>query len=134
MDGATLNLGWHTNRLQTSEYVRLTAVRHGIQRDWAQLLERYSLLLGPIFTEPPVELGFDARGPEKHALVGRAMRLCTASSFVGVPAVAVPTSLVNGLPQGVQIIAGSYREDLCLNAAAVIESRCGPLTPIDPRN
>ena len=117
-----------------SEYVRLTAVRQGIQRDWSQFLERYSLLLGPIFTEPPVEPGFDARGPEEHALVARAMRLCTASSFVGVPAVAVPTSLVNGLPQGVQIIAGPYREDLCLDAAAVIESRCGPLTPIDPRN
>lgn len=124
----------HQPPADLSEYVRLTAVRHGIQRDWAQLLERYSLLLGPIFTEPPVEPGFDARAPEEHALVGRAMRLCTASSFVGVPAVAVPTSLVNGLPQGVQIIAGSYREDLCLNAAAVIESRCGPLTPIDPRN
>ena len=120
--------------IDLSEYVRLTAVRQGIQRDWAQFLERYSLLLGPIFTEPPVEPGFDARGPEEHALVARAMRLCTASSFVGVPAVAVPTSLVNGLPQGVQIIAGSYREDLCLDAAAVIESRCGPLTPIDPRN
>ena len=124
----------HQPPTDLSEYVRLTAVRQGIQRDWAQFLERYSLLLGPIFTEPPVEPGFDARGPEEHALVARAMRLCTASSFVGVPAVAVPTSLVNGLPQGVQIIAGSYREDLCLDAAAVIESRCGPLTPIDPRN
>ena len=116
-----------------AEYVRLTAVRQGIQRDWAQFLEQYPLLLGPVFTEPPVEPGFDARGLEEHALVARAMRLCTASSFVGVPAVAVPTGLIDGLPQGVQVIAGSYREDLCLDAAAVIESRCGRLTPIDPR-
>jgi amidase len=115
-----------------AEYVRLTAVRQSIQRDWAQFLEQYSLLLGPIFTEPPVEPGFDARGPEEHLLVARAMRLCTASSFVGVPAAAVPTSLVDGLPQGVQVIAGFYREDLCLDAAAVIEARCGRLTPIDP--
>jgi amidase len=115
-----------------AEYVRLTAARQSIQRDWAQFLEQYSLLLGPIFTEPPVEPRFDVRGPEEHLLVARAMRLCTASSFVGVPAAAVPTSLVDGLPQGVQIIAGFYREDLCLDAAAVIEARCGRLTPMTP--
>jgi amidase len=120
--------------IDLAEYVRLTAVRQGIQRDWAQFLEQYSVLLGPVFTGPPVEPGFDARGAEEHALVARAMRLCTASSFVGVPAVAVPTSLVDGLPQGVQVIAGFYREDVCLDAAAVIESRCGFLTPIDPCN
>lgn len=116
-----------------AEYIRLTAVRQGIQRDWAQMLDQYSLLLGPTFTEQPVEPGFDARGSEEHALVARAMRLCTASSFVGVPAVAVPTAVVDGLPQGVQIIGGFYREDLCLEAAAVIEAGCGRLTPIDPR-
>lgn len=115
-----------------AEYVRLAAVRQGIQRDWLQLLERYSIILGPVFTEPPVEPGFDARGEAEHALVARAMRLCTASSFVGVPAIAVPTAIVDGLPQGVQVIAGPYREDLCLETARTIEVRCGHLTPIDP--
>jgi amidase len=119
--------------VELAEYVRLTAVRQGIQRDWAQFLERYPVLLGPVFTEPPVEPGFDARGPEEHALVARAMRLCTASSFVGVPAVAVPTGLADGLPQGVQVIASFYREDLCLTAAAAIEAGCGRITPVDPR-
>ncbi len=71
--------------------------------------------------------------PEEHARIGKAMRLCTATSFVGVPAVAVPTGMAGGLPQGVQVIAGFYREDLCLNAAAVIEARLGRLTPIAPR-
>ncbi len=115
-----------------AEYVHLAAVHQGIQRDWMQLLERYSIILGPVFTEPPVEPGFDARGESEHAQVARAMRLCTASSFVGVPAVAVPTALVDGLPQGVQLIAGLYREDLCFEAARTIEARCGRLTPIDP--
>jgi amidase len=34
---------------------------------------------------------------------------------------------------GVQVIGGRYREDLCLDAAEVIETRCAPPTPIDPR-
>jgi amidase len=50
-----------------------------------------------------------------------------------VPAVAVPTGTAHGLPQGVQVIGAMYREDLCLEAAAVIEGAVGPLTPIDPR-
>lgn len=117
-----------------AEYIQLTAVHQGIQRDWAQFLEQSPLLLGPVFTELPVAPGFDALGAEENALVSRALRLCTASSFAGVPAVVVPTSLVDGLPQGVQIIAGLYREDLCLDAAAVIQARCGRLAPIDPRS
>lgn len=116
-----------------TEYVRLTAVHHGVQRDWAQFLAQYPLVLGPVFTEQPVPPGSDALGLEEHARIGKAMRLCTATSFVGVPAVAVPTGLAGGLPQGVQVIAGFYREDLCLNAAAEIEARLGRLTPIAPR-
>lgn len=38
----------------------------------------------------------------------------------------------DGLPQAVQVIGPRYREDPCLDAAAAIEERCGPLTPIDP--
>jgi len=48
-----------------------------------------------------------------------------------VPAVAVPTHIVGGLPQGVQVLAGFYREDLCLEAAAAIEGAV-LRTPADP--
>ncbi len=55
------------------------------------------------------------------------------ATYVGVPAVAVPTGLAAGLPQGVQVVAGMYREDLCLEAAQRIEERLGVLTPLAPR-
>jgi amidase len=32
----------------------------------------------------------------------------------------------------VQIVAGRFREDLLLDAAEVLEARCGRLAPIDP--
>lgn len=52
---------------------------------------------------------------------------------MGVPAVAVPTGLADGLPTGVQIVGRAFREDLCLAAAQEIENRLGVLTPVDPR-
>ena len=115
-----------------NEYLGYTAIRQGIQRDWAMFLDRYPILLGPVFTEPGVEAGMDIAGLEEHENIGRGLWLCLASTFVGVPAVSVPVGLAGRLPQGVQLISGMYREDLCLRAAAEIEARLGTLTPIDP--
>src|SRR5262249_37548869 len=98
------------------EYVRLTSVRQGLLREWAQFFSKYPLVLGPVFTEPVVLIDFDIRGPDEFRQVGDALALCTATSFAGVPAVAVPTHIADNLPQGVQLIAGAYREDLCLEA------------------
>ena len=52
---------------------------------------------------------------------------------LGLPAVALPVGIGDGLPQAVQLIGPRYREDLCLDAAAAVEDRLGILTPIDPR-
>ncbi|WP_433266148.1 amidase [Actinosynnema sp. CS-041913] len=112
------------------EYLRLTGVVLAVKRAWAEFLDRWPLLLGPVFTEPPVEPGIESRDAAGHDLVGTAMRLCTATSFAGLPAVAVPTGLVDGLPTGVQLIGRAYREDVCLDAASAVERRFGVLTPM----
>jgi amidase len=38
-----------------------------------------------------------------------------------------------GLPIGVLVGGRRFREDICLDAAAVIEAAAGVATPIDPR-
>jgi len=55
-----------------------------------------------------------------------------APAVVGLPCVAVPTGVSENVPFGVQLVAGRFREDLCLDAAEAIETRAGLLTPIDP--
>ncbi|MEU1075905.1 MULTISPECIES: amidase [unclassified Streptomyces] len=115
------------------EVMRLMGTWMNIRRSWAEFLDTYPLVLGPSFTEPPVEPGLESRDRAGRDRVASAMRLCTATSFVGVPAVAVPTGLTDGLPCGVQIIGRPFREDLCLDAAQAVEDRLGVLTPVDPR-
>ncbi|MFF5808193.1 amidase [Streptomyces sp. NPDC012746] len=116
-----------------AELVKLMGTWLNIRRSWAEFLDAYPLLLGPVFTEPPVEPGLESRDRAGRDRVASAMRLCTVTSFVGVPAVAVPTGLADGLPSGVQIVGRAFREDLCLGAAQALEDRLGVLTPVDPR-
>ncbi|MDX8035464.1 amidase family protein [Lentzea sp. BCCO 10_0856] len=112
--------------LDLAEFLALTATRLAVQREWAHLLDRYPVLLGPVSTTPSFEPDQDRGSPEALAAYFEATKLCEASSFVGVPAVAVPTGLRDGLPAGVQVISRMYREDLALDAAAALET---PLSP-----
>jgi amidase len=116
-----------------AEYVRLTSAYQRIRRDWSQFLETFPLILAPVFTEVSVPSGYDIAGREEHEHVGRAMRMCAASSLVGVPAVCVPVGVDEGLPLGVQLIGPFYREDICFEAASIIERNTDALCPIDPR-
>lgn len=52
---------------------------------------------------------------------------------LSLPGLSVPTGVKDGVPTGVQIVAGSFREDLCLAAGEVVEQASPMPTPIDPR-
>jgi amidase len=95
-------------------------------------LERYPLVVGPVSTEPPFEVGFDTTSQPRMAEVYRAQRLLIAVNLLGLPATAVPVGRTGNIPLGVQVIATRYREDLTLDAAEVIEARHGLPTPIEP--
>ena len=55
------------------------------------------------------------------------IRFISAINVLGLPGAVVPVAVHDGKPIGVQLIAGRYREDLALDAAAAIEKRVGVL-------
>ncbi|WP_157984465.1 amidase family protein [Lentzea terrae] len=112
--------------LDLGEFLALTGTRLSVQREWARLLDRYPVVVGPVSTTPSFEPDQDRRSPEALADYFEAMKLCEATSFAGLPSVAVPTGLRDGLPTGVQVISRLYREDLALDAAVVLETRLTP--------
>ncbi|WP_436772557.1 amidase [Yinghuangia sp. YIM S09857] len=89
-------------------------------------LQRYlggdRILLTPVSAEPPLEQDADLAGDDRMREVVAAQWPLQAVPVLGFPAAAVPTGLADGLPSGVQVIAGRFREDLLLDAAEVIEA------------
>jgi amidase len=113
-------------------YMDGLAQRNKIARDWAQFQEKYPLVLGPVITLSAPLAGFDARDADEVRQFILASRLVMMANLLGLPAAVVPVGIRDGLPQAVQIIGPRFREDLCLDAAELIEENAGVLTPIDP--
>jgi amidase len=108
--------------------------RYRVARAWREFLTTYPLIVGPTWTQPPFEHGFDVVDAESAMKVIEMIRFVLPANLLGLPAACVPTGVANGFPTGVQVIGDLFREDLCLNAAEAIEQGVGVLTPIDPRS
>ncbi len=106
--------------------------RESVLRAWGEFQETHPLIVAPICTDIPFEAGTDL-DDGRVAQTIRDMRMAMVVNALGLPAVAVPVGIADGLPQAVQVIGPRYREDLCLDAAAALEDRLGIITPIDPR-
>jgi amidase len=103
--------------------------RLSIARDWAEFQLTYPVIIGPVSTQPPFSVGTDVPLEGVRSVV-ESMRLVVSANLIGVPGMVVPVGVRDGLPQVVQIIGPRYGEDLCLQAAEVIEAQAGRLTPL----
>ena len=115
-------------------YMKAIAERHTIAHNWNLFMERYPLVLGPVSTLQPFEVGYDIMGPEQSNHFIRSLGLTEICNLLGLPSLATPVQVIDGLPQGVQLIGPRYHEDLCFDAAEIIEQRQGVFTPIEPRD
>jgi amidase len=118
--------------LDLAAYMNGLARRTGLLREWQCFFERYPLLLLPVSCQRPFAIDEDQLGDlaARHIIDAQGPLLATA--LLGLPGLAVPTGIRDGVPTGVQIVAGRFQEALCLAAGAVIEARAGTCTPIDP--
>lgn len=116
-------------------YVDLYTRRAAMMRQWNMLLEDYPILLTPVSTRPQFVHGEDILSQKANDKSYRVQSPLTAFALLGMPGVAVPTGVAEGLPTGVLVMAPRFREDLALDAAEIIEAHCPmPMpTPIDPQ-
>lgn len=116
------------------EFSSALARRLGIARAWQLFLERYPVVLLPVSAELPFPSDLDLQGPEAYERVWRAQMPMIALPVTGLPALSVNTGMCGRSPVGVQLVAGRFREDMCLAAGADIEARGQAIVPVDPRS
>ena len=101
-------------------------------RAWETFFETYPVIVMPPCGELPFPWQLDLKDEASFKRVWRAQMPQIALPFIGMPGLTVSTGLVGRVPVGVQIVAGRYREDLCLLAGEAIEAGGVPVSPIDP--
>jgi amidase len=106
--------------------------RATLAREWLLFLEEYPVLLMPVSAELPFPDQLDTRDEASFKRVWQAQLPMIAIPFMGLPGLTVSTGLAGRVPVGVQIVAGRYREDLCLLAGEAIEAGGTPSAAIDP--
>ena len=124
----------HVSRLDLDGYLAALGRRHAIASAWSRFTAETHAILGPVSTRPVPRVPFDLAGPDNADALWLAHRLLVAVNLLGLPAISVPAgTTTDGMPQGVQIIAGRYQEAVCLRLAGILEQTAPALTPIDPR-
>ena len=106
--------------------------RATITREFQMFLDRYPILLAPVSGALPFPDQEDMKSVEAFHAVLEAQILQTGLPLMSLPGLTVATGLVGRTPVGVQLIGQRYREDMLIDAGAVIEAGGMPPSPIDP--
>jgi len=117
-----------------ADFSKALTRRATLAREWIMLLEKYTVLLMPVSGELPFPDQLDLKDYASFARVWHVQLTQIAIPFLGLPGLTVSTGLVGKVPVGVQVVAGRFREDLCLLEGEAIEAGGVPPSPIDPMN
>lgn len=120
--------GEHFGPVGLEQVMRDLQARNRIRRAWNQLFERHDLVLLPVSAELAFPNELDFRQPDQIPRLLRAQRFSYLVNLLGLPSVALPTGLLDGVPLGVQLIGAQLDDDCCLQGAQAIESQLGTLT------
>jgi amidase len=97
--------------------------RAGLVREWTVFMNRHTVMLCPVSAEPPFPDSLDVESADSFRRVIEAQLPQIALPFTGLPAMTLTTE-TGRIPGGVQLVAAPFREDVLLQAAEDIESRC----------
>lgn len=130
--GAIAALAGQRERVAGMDMARFSAVltrRATLTRLWELFLTEYPVLLLPVSAELPFADNLDLQGDAAYDRVWRAQMTQIGLPFMGLPGLTVAMGSAGDSPVGVQLVAGRYREDLCLAAGEAIEA-AGPAVTI----
>jgi aspartyl-tRNA(Asn)/glutamyl-tRNA(Gln) amidotransferase subunit A len=104
------------------DYLHAMRLRAPMRRAWAELFEKYDLLVAPsrATVAYPVDKTFDKAYPD----VRGAASPIAPCNLVGVPAISVPNGIgLNGLPTGIQFIGPAWGEEVLFEVGQKFQQR-----------
>lgn len=109
----TLSAGHYDNIYKKSQQARML-----VAQDFANVFEKYDLIIGPTSPTPALKIGEEQKDlATKYA----SDVLTTPVNLAGVPAISIPCGFSNGLPLGLQIIGNHFDEATIYKVAHAYE-------------
>lgn len=137
--GALVALAGQRDKAAAADLASFSAVltrRATLTRLWELFFTDYPVLLLPVSAELPFPDQLDLQGDAAYARVWRAQMTQIGIPFMGLPGLSVAMgSAMSGAgpsPVGVQVVAGRYREDLCLAVGEIIEAAAPAIGIAEP--
>jgi len=106
--------------------------RRRLRRLWSAFLTDYQVCIGPTWANRPWPIDTDLDPDVGIQTLKESFIFISPGNCLGLPSVALPMEVHDGLPTGIQIYSELYREDLCLAVAEMIQDEVPCPTPIDP--
>ncbi|MDX5499008.1 MAG: amidase family protein [Rhodobacterales bacterium] len=125
-------LGKHLDGLDLPAFSGVLTRRATYLRQWLDFLEDWPAVLIPNSARLPMPQDFDIQSPETGAIAAEIQMTQLALPVLGLPGLSVAMDKVGRVPNGVQIIASRFREDILLAAGEDIASRGAPIMPVTP--
>lgn len=99
-------------------YTKALKIRTLIRQDFDNILSRYDCLLTPV--SPVTALRLEERTDNPLAVYS-SHNLTAAVNLAGLPAMSLPYGQVEGMPVGIQLIAGHFAEGILLRVGYALE-------------
>ena len=103
---------------QDQYYHRAQKIRTAIRNEFSRLFNEVDIIVMPVFPTPPFKHGNSELTPFQQKV---ADKYTCAANLTGFPAMTIPSSIENGLPIGVQLIAPPFEEERLFSVAGACE-------------
>ncbi len=100
-------------------YLKARQLRSLLRQELLSNFAKYDLLVGPTIPVLPFRIGEKIDDPLKMYLMDVDTVL---ANLAGIPAISIPAGHSNGLPIGLQLMAGPFQEQKLIDAASLLEN------------
>ncbi|MCI5102123.1 amidase [Phaeobacter italicus] len=123
-------LGYYFDRfpgLDVTEMFTAMGNRIKAQRAWSQMFDDVDVFMMPTSLLRPIENDLDFKSPERIPDILEAQKPLHTINLLGLPSVALPTHLDEGVPMGVQLVGPMHDDWFVLDVAELLERELGTL-------